>query len=128
MAGIETTGQAGPGVDYQGHIGIEWPARRDPSLVLPGWGCAVWDALSGKPITTVTRIELHASAVDVIAADVTMFADEDGQPVYTGKPHLRDGEAIWGTFPFLVAWMRVASAEPDRAALDPKFTEPCGAS
>ena len=127
MAGIETTGHTGPGVAYLGHIGIEWPAPAQDgmSLVLPGWKIAVWDALSGRPVTTVTRIELHASAVDVIAADVTMFADLDGRPVYTGQPYQRDGETIWGTFPFLVAWMRVAQPAPERGTLEPRFIEPC---
>lgn len=124
-AGIETTDQVGPAVAYQGHIGIEWPAPAPggTSLVLPGWGCTVWDALSGLPITTVTRIELHADALNVISADVTMYADENGQPVYS---HRKDEP--WpreGTWPFLVAEMRVRPAEPERGPLDPRFIEPC---
>jgi hypothetical protein len=126
-AGVETTDAAGPGVVYQGVIALEWPAPRPIRggvHPLPGWQIGVFDALNGRQITTVTRIELHASAVDMVSADVTMFADLDDQPVYDGKPHERDGETIWGTFPFLVAEMRVRQPAPDRAALDPKFAAP----
>lgn len=113
-AGIETvTDQAGPGVIYQGHIGIEWPpARPGSSLILPGWGCQVWDALSGQKITTVTGLAVHATANGLVTADVTMYADPDGQPVYSPfKAWQVDGEMITGTFPFLVAEMRVRQSE-----------------
>jgi len=127
MAGIETTGTTGPGVTYQGVIAVEWPQPRPgyECAPMPGWRLAVFDALNGRQITTVTGLVIHADANNVVAADVTMFAGEDGQPVYTGKPRERDGETIWGTFPFLVAEMRVRRPAPDRAALEPRFTEPC---
>lgn len=126
-AGIET--ETRPGIIYRGVIALEWPAPRPRCGPMPGWGVSVFDALNGKQITTVTRLELHASASDAVTADLTMFADEDGQPVYTGRPHMRDGEMLHGTFPFLVAEMRVKQAEPPRGALEPRFlTEPCGAS
>lgn len=134
MAGIDdpTAHQAGPGVVYQGHIGIEWPAPAEgsASLVMPGWKFSVWDALNGKPITTVTKIEVHVPANGLVTADLTMFADLDGQPVYDGKPHIRgqadlDGEIVTGTFPFLVAEMRVARPAPERGPLEPWFVEPC---
>jgi hypothetical protein len=93
---------------------------------MPGWQVAVFDALSGQQITTVTRLEIRADASNVVAADVTMFADENGQPVYTGPPYLNDDdETIWGTFPFLVAEMRVRQPEPGRAPLEPRFQDPC---
>ena len=146
-AGIEATDQPGPGVTYQGVIAIEWPPPRPgyECAPMPGWKIAVYDALSGSQITTVTRIELHASASDVVAADVTMFTDADGQPLYqlekaqhpeTGrwseKIYLRDGDInkgiSEGTFPFLVAEMRVAQPAPDKTALEPRFIEPCPAA
>lgn len=127
-AGIEAVGQRGPAVTYQGYIGIEWPApdagKTTLQLHIPGWKFSVWDALNGRPITTVSRLVLYVDANDLVAADVTMFADEDGQPVYGGKPHFRDGEVIEGTFAFVVAEMRVRPPAPDRAPLEPKFAAP----
>lgn len=124
-AGIATP-ETGPGVTYQGCIAIEWPQPGHRARPLNGWDIAVFDALNGKQILTVTRIELHASANDVVSADVTMFANGRGEPVYTGPPLTRNGEVIYGTFPFLVAEMRVRPAEPDRGALAAKFlAEPC---
>jgi hypothetical protein len=132
MAGIETTGTTGPGVAYLGVIAVEWPPPRPgyECAPMPGWKIAVFDALNGRQITTVTRLVIHASANDVVTADVTMFADLDGQPVYDGKPYYRGqadlaGEVVYGTFPFLVAEMRVRQPEPGRAALAPRFQEPC---
>jgi hypothetical protein len=92
---------------------------------------AVFDALNGRQITTVTRLEIHATANDVVTADVTMYADEHGQPVFSGQPVIvrgQDGEPDdirYGTYPFLVAEMRVRPVEPGRAALAPRFQEPC---
>jgi hypothetical protein len=130
LAGIETTGTTGPGVDYQGVIALEWPEPRPgyECAPMPGWKIAVFDALNGRQITTVTRLVIHASASDVVTADVTMYADLDGQPVFDGKPYYRGqaglgGEVIYGTFPFLIAEMRVRPHEPDRAALAPRFQE-----
>jgi len=126
LAGIETTGTTGPGVTYQGAIAVEWPEPRPGYECAPmsGWGVAVFDALNGRQITTVTRLEIHARANDAVTADVTMYADEHGQPVYTGPPRIRDDEVVTGTFPFLVAEMRVARREPARPALAPRFQEP----
>jgi hypothetical protein len=126
MAGIETTGTTGAGVTYLGVIAIECPQPRPgyEYAPMPGWQLAVFDALNGKPVTTVSRLVIHADASDIVTADVTMFADEDGQPVYAGRPRVRDGETIWGTFPFLVAEMRIRPHAPDRAALEPKFAAP----
>ena len=128
LAGIETTGTTGPGVTYQGAIAVEWPEPQQRSAgvaPMPGWGVAVFDALNGRQITTVTRLVIHARANDAVTADVTMYADEHGQPVYTGPPRIRDDEVITGTFPFLVSEMRVARREPARPALTPRFQEPC---
>ena len=106
-------------------------------MLFRSWKIAVYDALSGSQITTVTRIELHATASDMVTADVTMFADADGQPLYqlekaqhpeTGRWHekiyLRNGDINKGTFPFLVAEMRVRQSQPDKTALEPRLIEP----
>jgi hypothetical protein len=97
---------------YYGRVIIEWPAPgRSP--VLPGWGCSIFDAETGEPIVTVTRLKVPsvtADAQDVITADLTMLADENGMPVLGKVPQfidVEDGEIPSGTFPFLVAEMRV---------------------
>ena len=74
---------------------------------------AVYDAFTGgepgpKPITTVTGITVRVSMDEIVTADLTMFADEEGNPVHEGMPHVRDGEVITATFPFIVSEMRVA--------------------
>lgn len=95
-------------VTYQSYLIIEWPAPRKPDpSPMPAWQLTLTDAVSGQQISTALRITVHADAEDIVTADVTMFADEDGKPVYDGKPHIRDGEVVEGTFPFLVAEMRV---------------------
>jgi hypothetical protein len=121
------TDATGPGIVFQGVIALEWPEPRPghPGQPLPGWGTGVFDALSGKQILTVMKIEVHVPANGLVTADLTMYADEDGQPVYTGPPHVRGGEVIEGTFPFLVAEIRTRRADPPKAALAPKFLEPC---
>ena len=107
-------GRTGPGVTYHGVIILEWPApqhREHGAGVLAAWKLKVRDASSGSPILSVMRADIHAPANDVVTADLTMLADEDGAPVFDGKPRIREGsegpEVICGTFPFLVAEMRV---------------------
>jgi hypothetical protein len=97
---------------YYGRVIIEWPAPgRSPAL--PGWGCSIFDADTGEPIVTVTRLKMPSVTVDaqdVITADLTMLADEDGMPVLGKVPQfidIKDGEIPSGTFPFLVTEMRV---------------------
>lgn len=102
---------------FYGRVIIEWPAPRN--TLLPGWGCVITDADSGKMITTVTRLTVRSSPERAIECDMTMFADENGEPVRelesgprkgTLLPVLDDsGSVRTGTFPFLVAEMRVAS-------------------
>ena len=74
-------GKDGPA--YCGRVIIEWPAPgRSP--VLPAWGCAIFDAETGKPVATAEKITIPAvtaSAAEVITCELTMFADEDGNPV-----------------------------------------------
>ena len=102
-------------VGYQGVIALEWPGLRPgyPAGAMPGWGISVFDAATGRQIWTVTRLEIHASAYDAVTADVTMFADPLGQPVYEGSPNLRDGEVIYETFLFEVGEMRVRQPAPE---------------
>jgi hypothetical protein len=98
---------------FRGAVIIEWPppANRGASA-LRGCLAAVYNASGGdepepKMISTVTGVTIHAPANGLVVADLTMFADEDGNPVYDGMPNIRDGEIITATFPFLVAEMRV---------------------
>lgn len=102
---------------YDGCVIIEWPGPPKRGIgAIAGGAIAIYDAFSGdephgKMITTVSSadIVIHARAEDLVTADLTMFADEDGKPVFGGKPHIRDGEVITATFTFLVADMRVRS-------------------
>ena len=101
---------------YYGRVIIEWPAP-GRSSVLPGWGCSVFDAGTGKPVTTVEKIRIPAvtaEAEGVITCELTMFADPDGMPVLF--PDIDGNLTIWqagdgdiktGTFLFYVAGMRV---------------------
>lgn len=99
--------------ESRGVVIIEWPARAAQGVgLLPGWGVGIYDALTGdspepRQITTVTCVAIRADAREIITADLTMLADEDGNPLYDGPPVLRDREIVTGTFPFLVAEMRV---------------------
>lgn len=104
-----------------GSVIIEWPpmraglSGREWASILPGWGCAILDAETGGMITTVEKLSIPAvtaDAVGPVTVWLAMFADEDGNPVLDGKPHVRDGEVITGTFPFFVAEMRVRQPEP----------------
>lgn len=139
----QAAGETGPVLTFEGVIIIEWgqPRPGHPGQPLAGWKTAIFDALNGKPITTVSKIEIHVPANGLVTADLTMFTDRDGKPLMElerrPKPgggwaqvvHLRDGDMskgiATGTFPFLVSEMRVRQPAPDRAALEPKFTEPC---
>jgi len=74
-----------------------------------GRGVKISDAVSGKLITTCSEITVHADAGALVTADLTLFADEDGEPLLEGKP-VQGGEGfLTGTFPFVVSEMRVRS-------------------
>jgi hypothetical protein len=119
IADAEIVGEHAPAVVFQGVIALEWPAPRPASQVepLPGWGISVFDAISGRQIMTVTKVEVRAPVSGVITADLTMFTDEDGKPVYELEPGaskgslkipaLEGGKPREGTFPFYVSQMRV---------------------
>jgi len=99
-----------------GRVIIEWPGPQREKFALAGWMCAVYDAVTGKPVTTVMRARLpsvvvHADAQDMITADLTMLADDKGMPILFPEEHHAgdDGKIREGTFPFFVAEMHVRS-------------------
>jgi hypothetical protein len=99
--------------DAIGEIGIEWPVHaRGTRWAIAGWGVAPFNA--DGPVTTISEITLHAKASGIIWAEVVMFTDEDGQPIYRtpAKLHLgEDGKPVTGTFRFLVTEMRIAAPQ-----------------
>jgi hypothetical protein len=101
-----------PGPPYRGLVSIEWPAPAgsSPYACMLGRGVKLSDAVTGKLITTCSDITVYADAGALVTADLILFADEDGEPLLDGKPVL-DGEGFrTGTFPFVVAEMRVRHA------------------
>lgn len=105
-----------------GSVIIEWPAPRPGGGPLAGWGCKILDAGTGRMITTASQVHVPlgwAHAERAITCFLTMFADENGEPVLylepgprkgTFTPPARDdaGNVRTGTFRFEVAEMRVA--------------------
>jgi hypothetical protein len=90
---------------FEGAVTIEWQAA--DAGTLPGWRFWISDG-DGTVIPTVTGLVLHVDAENATWAEVTMFADAAGRPDCTGQPlNVHDGEAVTGTFPFLVANMGV---------------------
>jgi hypothetical protein len=106
---------------YAGAIIVEWPGPPKHGVgAIAGRAVTIYDAFSGDEphgshVTTVSSadIVIHAEAEGLVTADLTMFADEAGHPVFDGKPHFRDGEVITATFTFLVADMRTQAARLD---------------
>jgi hypothetical protein len=122
----EPAAEAAP--QYYGQVIIEWPAA-GPRWAgnpwphpLPGWGCRVIDAMTGRTFL-VMEIQVDADAHRFITADVTMFATPEGRPLYRHpgehpcNVHMDDaGQVITGTFRFLVAEMRVAARDKPAVA------------
>ena len=99
--------------DYQGVIIIEWPTAygASPYSAIAGHKIEISDALTGKPIRTCTAVTVRADMERLVTADLTMFADEAGEPILDGEP-VRDGDGFrTGVFPFLVSEMRVRHAD-----------------
>lgn len=97
---------------YRGAVVIEWPAAAgsSPYAVMIGRRVKITDAVTGKPVTAcwAADITVHADACALVTADLTLFADADGEPLLDGMPVLDGEEVRTATFPFLVAEMRVA--------------------
>jgi hypothetical protein len=108
-AGVKAESRAAQ--NYRGVIIIEWPAvkRAAPYNVMAGCLLTVTDAVSGAQIKTCTDIAIRANAEALVTADLTMLTDEDGEPLFDGKPVPDGGGFRTATFPFLVAEMRVRS-------------------
>lgn len=106
-----------------GYVIIEWPAPKPGPHPrgMPAWGCSIFDAVTGKQITTVDKIAIPAVTADVtgwVTCELNMFADGDGMPVLfpehtPGRPYSvkvcldDDGKVRTGTFAFIVSEMRV---------------------
>jgi hypothetical protein len=101
---------AGVPAVFRGYVIIEWPPPRAGLAPMAGWGISVFDAADGTQITTATRIEITADASNLVTAVLTMFADEDGNPLTTGPPRACDGEIMTGIFRYYVAEMRTRPA------------------
>lgn len=93
--------------EFAGEVVIEWPAATCRPVV--GWDVEITDALTGKQIETCHHMEVHCDARAMVTADLVLFADEDGKPVFDGVPVMKDGEALTGVFSFLVAEMRAGA-------------------
>lgn len=113
QAGIDSLAAACQGILAQprdltpyGSVIIEWGPPRGEGRAMPGWDTSIYDTATGDQILTVSHIRIvEADANRFITADLTMFADESGNPSAT--PHQRDGETIAGVFRFNVSEMRV---------------------
>jgi hypothetical protein len=94
---------------YRGVIVIEWPPPfgASPYSAMTGHKVTVTDALTGKPVRTCLHLVVNADMDAIVTADLTMFADADGEPLLDGEP-VPDGDGFrTGVFPFVVAEMRV---------------------
>jgi hypothetical protein len=94
---------------FAGVIIIEWlkPRAARPDSVMYAALTVISDAVTGKPITTCTNLTVRADMGGPVTADLTLFADDDGNPIYDGNPHVREGKVITETFSFVVSEMRV---------------------
>jgi hypothetical protein len=112
---------------FDGEIGIEWPAGKGKAF--PGWRLAPYNA--DGPVNTILEFTLHARADDIVWAEATMFADENGRPVYNvphgAKLHLgEDGKPATGTFRFRVTEVRTTDLIEKIARLQMLLNDPPG--
>lgn len=124
----EPPGDEPPQTVIWGRVIIEWPQfwRKDHSHALSGWQCTVYEAESGHPVVTVDKLAIPAVTVLAdrwVTCELTMFADETGEPILFPEPHPdhpgsckayqgEDGRILRGTFTFLVTEMRVRGSAP----------------
>ena len=88
----------------RGSVIIEWAPPHASRL--PGCLTSVYDTATGEQFFTVLRVRLiDAVADDFVTADLTMLADDSGEP--SAMVYERDGEVITGVFRFYVSEMRV---------------------
>lgn len=112
----EAGGEEESVAQYRGMIIIEWPppAGAGPYGAMLGRMVTITDAMTRKPVKTCTAadITVHADAQALVTADLTLLTDADGEPIFDGAPVASDDgrEILTGTFPFLVAEMRVREA------------------
>jgi hypothetical protein len=104
---------------FEGCATIIWPAPRRPGTpegnqsAIPGWSVRIRDSLTGGPIETVVRFDLHADASDLIWAEFQMFTDQKGKPVLKDPVPMfvdyHDGSVTpqIGTFNWLITGMEV---------------------
>lgn len=125
---MERIQELGPGFDtYVGGIGIEWPAEpwgREPGF-LDGWPIRFYN--DDGYVHTILHMDLHANADDVLHASLTMYAGEDGLPLFTLEGANFKRKAV---FSFLITSMR--HGKPDarnltgeqQRAIDPRLRLP----
>lgn len=91
-----------------GRVIIRWPKPR-LGVPLIGWATQVIDIDTGQPITTATCGEVRVifDPTEIVTAELTMFADADGKPIFDGMPVLdtETGELRTATFRFQVMGM-----------------------
>jgi hypothetical protein len=97
----------------EGTVTIEWPPGKPLRAAQPGWGIVIRTEI-GEQVSTVSRITVHAAADSIVWAELEMFTDADGKPVYGGVASVvkrmhtgDDGEPVTAVFPFIVAGMSV---------------------
>jgi hypothetical protein len=129
MTTTSTTSTEETVAQYRGVIIIEWPpgTGKGPYSAIVARLMSITDAMTGKPIRTCVHAEIHVAMDALVTAELTLFTDEDGEPLFDSEPLLRDGEVVTGVFPFLVAEMRVppgpALSDSDAAAVAAVFIE-----
>ena len=104
----------------EGAIIIEWPPARtalQKGAVAPLWSClvSIYDAFTGDQITTASSadIVIHADAARCVTADLTLFTDEAGNPVFDASViRIREnGDIETDVFTFFVSEMRERSVQ-----------------
>jgi hypothetical protein len=104
--------------DIEGPIVIEWRTGTHSGITsecLAG----IYDATTGDLITTATHADIvvHAGIYRRITADLTLFTDEAGNPIFnadtwpSGAYIKPDGEMATDVFTFLVTGMRVRDVQ-----------------